>query len=123
MSSPTQTKSKIDSIQDTLIDEDGVFKYIQIKIKSNEKEKIIIRGSKDLDYHMENLERFIEKEGKGLDKVKAIGGGRIEINKQKKTIFIYGYSKSFGLCDHSLTQDLLSKTYKEYSITWSNEGY
>ena len=62
------------------IDDEGVYKYIQIKIsdESKNRQKILIRGFNYADYHADILDR----EQPGLDalglNVKCIGGGRIQ---------------------------------------------
>ncbi|KAL8562877.1 hypothetical protein ACOMHN_004569 [Nucella lapillus] len=53
-----------------------------------------------------------------------LGGRRIEHEPSKKTIKIYGYSQQYGRADHSITQTLLLRKFKDYEhITWSNDGY
>lgn len=114
----------LDKIDNVYIDDDGIFKYIQIYLKSGNQEKVIVRGYADLDLHMNIFKRFQDKENKqNKIEAKAIGGGRIDINKENKTIFVYGYSKSYGICDHNSTCDLLIEKYNDYEITWSNDGY
>ena len=70
---------------------------------------------------------MIEVKDKNLDKNKCevLGGGRINKDEMNKKIKIYGYSKRYGRADnqHQITKDILSKYYKNYEITWSNDGY
>ena len=113
-----------DSLSEVFIDEDGVYKYIQIKCD----EKIFIRGRKDCKYHKNIYSKFlIEVKNKNLDKNKCevLGGGRIDKDEMNKKIKIYGYSKRYGRVtnQHQVTKDILSKYYKNYEITWSNDGY
>jgi phosphohistidine phosphatase len=54
------------------------------------------------------------------------GGGRIEHSSSNKSIFVYGYSQSYGQADHKISIALLEKKYSEYpkdNFKWSNEGY
>ena len=52
-----------------------------------------------------------------------VGGGRINISQEKKTILVYGYSQGFGRCDHSLSCEIIQDCYSDYKIEWSNDGY
>ncbi|KNC75682.1 hypothetical protein SARC_11798, partial [Sphaeroforma arctica JP610] len=51
------------------------------------------------------------------------GGGRILHDTQAKTIHIFGFSYGFGLANHRTSQAQCEKTYPDYKVTWSNEGY
>ena len=118
-------KPTFDMIPEEIIDEDGIYKYIQIRC---EKKYIFVRGRKDCKYHKNIFTKFLEEvESYHLDKklCKALGGGRIKTNKKKKTIKIYGYSKTFGRVknQHETTKQILLKFYPNYDITWTNEGY
>lgn len=119
--------SKISNIHECEIDNDGVFKYIQIKIDCNltGESMIVVRGWKKFKYHKSNFDHFTSIESKNIKNCnsKAIGGGRININSTEKTISVYGYSKSYNRCDHSLTCDILKKYFPDYFISWNNEGY
>lgn len=53
--------------------------------------------------------------------IECIGGGRIKVSD--KSILVYGYSKGYGQCDHTLTVELLKEVYPHYDITYSNDGY
>lgn len=118
-----KSTSKLDNIQTAYIDPEGTFKYIQIKLNYLEESKIVVRGWKELEYHKQNLVKFRQLEDlKNVDS-EAIGGGRIKIDPKSKSIFVYGYSQSYGLCDHSLTCELLKTQYPDYSYSWSNDGY
>ncbi len=103
-------------IPDCIIDKDGVFKYVQILVKSlsTHETKYVVRGYAKYDYHAKNFADFkstllintfnlgeLNKLGVFKDvSIKCIGGGRIQIDKLKKTIFVYGYSKSMQLSNY-----------------------
>jgi phosphohistidine phosphatase len=63
--------------------------------------------------------------------IKCVGGGRVNIKDDKKTILVYGYSQgidifspvAFGLCDHSVSCEIIKEQFPDYEITWSNDGY
>ena len=118
-------KPTFDMIPEATIDDDGVYKYIQIKC---DKKYLYVRGRKDCKYHKYIYSKFLDEvESYHLDKklCKALGGGRIRTSKKKKTIKIYGYSKTFGRVknQHETTKQILLKYYPNYDITWTNEGY
>lgn len=52
-----------------------------------------------------------------------IGGGRINHDAANKKIHVYGYSQGYGKADHEITAKLLKDTYKDYTISISDEGY
>ena len=68
---------------------------------------------------------------------KVNGGGRIDISQLNKKISVYGHSKgniklniiiiylylAYGLCNHSISVDIIKKHYPDFEISWSNEGY
>ena len=114
-----------DMIPEVKIDEDGIYKYIQIKCH---KKNIYIRGRKDCKYHKYIYIKFLkEVENNHLDRnlCKCLGGGRIKKSIKEKKIKIYGYSKAYGRIEnqHKITKKILQKYYPEYAIIWSNEGY
>ena len=101
--------------KDAKIDSNGTFKYIQIHLQNMtdpSKKQVLIRGSQNLKYHKDILSAFVVGEfgpsGQGGEwEYHCPGGGRIKVTADTKTIFIYGYSKTFGRVDHSITQTLL----------------
>ena len=116
--------NSFNTIPESLIDENGIYKYIQIKCE----DKIFIRGRKDCKYHKNIYSKFIkELKEKNIDSklCKVLGGGRINKNKKNKKIIIYGYSNRYGRApnQHEITKDILSKFYSDYDITWTNDGY
>ena len=111
-------------IPESSIDENGIYKYIQIKCDG----KIFIRGRKDCKYHKNIYSKFLkELKEKNLDSklCKVLGGGRINKNKKDKKIKIYGYSNRYGRAtnQHQITKEILTKFYRDYDITWTNDGY
>ena len=113
------------------IDASGTYKYIQIHVasKKDPSEKfVLIRGFKAFKYHKDILKNWVTKELNGLGQTANFeytcpGGGRIKATPETKTLFVYGYSKTFGRVDHTITQAILQEAYPDYSISWSDEGY
>ncbi|CAK9296578.1 unnamed protein product [Gordionus sp. m RMFG-2023] len=89
------------NIPDVIIDE-GIFKYILIKISSNDENKLIVRGYKRSPYHSDIFDEVSESFNKKL-KLECLGGGRINHNPENKEIMVYGYSQGFGKANHDIT--------------------
>ncbi|XP_074594311.1 14 kDa phosphohistidine phosphatase-like [Brevipalpus obovatus] len=115
--------SPMDAIKEVVIDEQGKFKYIQINVKNKKtgEQKLIVRGTK-VGYHSEILDATQSQLGNDYD-CESPGGGRIIHEPEKKKIFVFGYSMSFGLPSHEKTCELIRKYYPEYTVEWSNDGY
>ena len=101
------------SLDEVVLDERGTFKYVQVKADLGDKQtqRILVRGYNHCEFHADVLERA-ETELKKIApqaELLPLGGGRIRISKEDKTIFIYGYSQAFGRPDHSLTADMRRK--------------
>ena len=117
----------LDKILNCVIDaESGRYKYIQILVKeksNTDNNKVVVRGSAKFEYHKENFDYFVETEMSDKLSCKSIGGGRINVDHKNTNIFVYGYSKSYGRCNHELTCQIINETYPDYKTEWSNEGY
>lgn len=125
----------IPQVKDVDIDPNGVFKYILLKVTSPDAEgklvdKLIVRGYVECPYHADiNDKTTSELQNLKASKVirdwrlKVLGGGRINHDAEAKNIKVYGYSQGYGKADHQLTVDILRKTYPDYEITFSDEGY
>ena len=119
-----QNSITLNDIPNVDMDDSGVFKYIQIKLKhtQSEQEKIIIRGYEECEYHADIFDRvapFLQNAG---IQCFCLGGGRIR--RTDEEIFVYGYSVGFGKADHDVTcgvikEDLGPGPY----VHWSDEGY
>ena len=82
-----------------------------------------MRGYNWADYHADiydKVEEMLTKQG--LD-CECLGGGRIQHDKDKKYIKVYGYSMGFGKANHQRSVDLLKREYIDYNIEWSDDGY
>lgn len=64
-------------------------------------------------------------EENGCKDIRVTGGGRILLNQEERKIEVYGYSYGFGLADHAKSKDVIlgDERYKDYDVSWSNEGY
>ena len=104
-----QAKTLFTGFAPASIDNTGTFKYIQIHIGSKKdpsaEKKVLIRGTKAFKYHKDILKQWVTKELQGNGQQDNFeyacpGGGRIKHTPETKTLFIYGYSKTFGRVDH-----------------------
>jgi phosphohistidine phosphatase len=94
--------------------------------KNNRERQHFVVSKKNANYHRNAAEPMVAAlERSGYKSISILGGGRIALDKDKKTISIYGYSYGFGLADHALSKSIIEMDpdWKEYTITWSNEGY
>lgn len=118
-------------VSECQIDDDGVFKYIQIQVTNldnKEDTKIIIRGTAYFNYHDDIFRNFFNKiyeEQPDLMKkydFSCIGGGRIE--RGTDHVLVYGYSSKFGQCNHDKTVEILKRHLPSYlTIEASYGGY
>ncbi|XP_783577.1 14 kDa phosphohistidine phosphatase [Strongylocentrotus purpuratus] len=111
-------------VDDVDIEASGKFKYILIQLSVGDQTKYIVRGYSHCGYHADIYDEVtpaLEKQGINCS---CPGGGRIEHDKNAKTILVYGYSMGFGQADHSIAVKILQKKFPDYtSIKSSNEGY
>ncbi|XP_017076175.1 sex-regulated protein janus-B [Drosophila eugracilis] len=80
--------------------------------------RVIVRGA-DVDNHLKIFDSILEEmEPLGICS-KCLGGGRILNDEGKKTIKIYGTSRTFGTADHRRTKNVLqaSSTYRDFKIS------
>ena len=88
----------LNKIENCIIDNQGVFKYIQINLRDTQTDnkKIIIRGTNKFKFHADIFDDFnneLQQKFNSRIEANAIGGGRINIDAGKKTILVYGYSQ------------------------------
>ena len=105
-------------LKECIIDNNGKFKYIQIKVNNIENQnesKIIIRGT-DIFTNFINNEINNNIQMKNNFSFEIIGGGKIIFDNKNKTIILYGYSTAYGPADHSLTSSIIKKYYPNYEI-------
>jgi len=77
-------------------------------------------------YHRDAAEPLVDLlEKKGYIDIRVNGGGRIFMDETKRRISIFGYSYGFGQADHARAKEVIEADdrYKDFNITWSNDGY
>ncbi|CAL8072101.1 unnamed protein product [Orchesella dallaii] len=127
---PADVKAKLDKVPDSKIDAKGKFKYILIKVYATDSEgkhvddnsKLVVRGRADCPFHGDILDKFQEETAnlEGIDE-EILGGGRIL--REGNKISVFGYSQGYGRADHTLTVEILKRSFPTHDISWSNDGY
>ena len=104
----------------------GAHKYVLIQAEQNGKTEYFVTSKRGAHYHRNAAEPLIyELEEAGYYDIEVTGGGRINLDETYKTISIFGYSYGFGLANHQISSEVIlsDPRYKDYKVTWSNEGY
>jgi len=107
---------------------EGAHKYVLITAVlpgSNERQHFVV-SRRNAAYHRNAAEPMVEAlERSGYKSISILGGGRIALDTDKRSISVYGYSYGFGLADHALSKSIIEndQRWKDYEVTWSNEGY
>nr|XP_020670472.1 14 kDa phosphohistidine phosphatase-like [Pogona vitticeps] len=110
------------SVAETEIDPDGTFKYILVRIQRGPDEcRHIVRGTAAAECHNHIFEKLNPEMEKLGFTCKCLGGGKIQHNSKEKKIRVFGLSTGYGKADHSMTVEILKRTYKDYEISWSDD--
>lgn len=112
-----------DEIETVQIDE-GVFKYVLIRIHDNNgSQKLIVRGNSALAYHGDIMKQTRDNIAPSRLQADPLGGGRIEHHPEQKVVHIYGISQAYGQANHAVTAALLRQwlPFHEISVSW--DGY
>ena len=106
------------------IDGSGRFKYVLLRMLVPGRAPVtVVRGYLKKTYHVDVMDEALARAGAGAS-AECLGGGRIEHDAAKKTLFVYGYSQAFGRGDHAQAVELLRGKFPDYAeIKWSNDGY
>ncbi len=85
-----------------------------------------VTSKRGAHYHRNAAEPIVDLlEQSGYTNIDVLGGGRISLDDEKKKIFIFGFSYGFGRADHFISQKVIEadERYKDYDVSWSNDGY
>lgn len=109
----------LDTLQEVDITPDGGYKFIVANvIDGNDKSKLVVRANRTCDHHCDIL-AILQREVRphGLY-TKCVGGGRIKINLDAKTIHIWDYSDVFGKePDRQQTVRMLQAAFPEFQVS------
>jgi phosphohistidine phosphatase len=106
----------------------GAHKYVQIQASclNNNEDQIFVVSRKGAAYHRNAAEPFIYKlEQAGYYDISVNGGGRIFLDQEHQKISIFGFSYGFGKANHQVSATVIKEDerYKEYEVSWSDDGY
>ena len=97
-----------DRLPTVKIDSAGKFKFVLVEVTDSTTgaHYQIVRGSARFNFHKENFEAAQQeaaaatKQQQKAASLKVLGGGRLQVNHEANgaSIWVYGYSKTFGRC-------------------------
>lgn len=103
--------------------EEGRQKYVLIRAG----DRHLVRGAVAASYHRDAAEPTIAQLRAAGVAYEVVGGGRIVLDANAKTISVFGHSFGFpwanGDYKHHITADVIRKFYPGWDVTTSNEGY
>ena len=105
---------------------DGLWKYVLLEVTdAGGASRRLARNYADFAYHAEMAKEATRRELGGYPNVTVRGGGRVRFSAARRTIEIYGYSKTYGRCRacNKEAAALAEASYPGFAVTWSNEGY
>jgi len=113
------------SVPEVAIDADGVFKYVQVRVRGDAGERLLVRGHAWAHFHDDIFQHYRPalRALRGVAAVDCVGGGRIAVDAGPRRARVYGHSVGYGRCDHALTAAALGCALPGFSVSWDNEGY
>ena len=105
---------------------DGLWKYVLLEVTdAGGASRRLARNYADFAYHAEMAKEATRRELGGYPNVTVLGGGRVRFSAARRTVEIYGYSKTYGRCRacNKEAAALAEASYPGFAVTWSNEGY
>jgi len=124
--SENMEEKSLSAVEDVSIDDSTRFNYVLIKVSvedNPEKSKYILRGYDWGKYHSDiykNEKNYLDQHGLRSE---CTGGGRIDHDKNRKMILIYGTSQEYNMGDHGLAADMLRDYFPDYNVRFTNQGY
>ncbi len=126
------TKDPLDFIRvPQVVIASGAHKYVLISAQpahesGNDETNFFVTSKHGAHYHRNAAEPMVNRlEESGYTNIRVLGGGRISLDENDRKISIFGYSYGFGRADHSISKTIIDsdERYKNYEVTWSNDGY
>uniref|UniRef100_A0A7S3NK79 14 kDa phosphohistidine phosphatase n=1 Tax=Aureoumbra lagunensis TaxID=44058 RepID=A0A7S3NK79_9STRA len=117
-----QGGENLDTINSVEIDM-SLQKYVLIRAGNRH----LVRGTSSAIYHKDAAGPCVAQlRSLGID-YNVLGGGRIAVEPDKKTMLVYGFSYGFpwenGISKHDVAAKLLNQKYPDWTINTSDEGY
>lgn len=111
----------------TVVIDEGAHKYVLLSGTDYQgDEHYIVTSLKGARYHRDAAEPMIAAmEAAGYSDITVAGGGRISCDKDARKISIYGFSYGFGKANHEKSRVIVLENprYKDYEVTFSDDGY
>ena len=122
----TTAQSQTSKLASVHMDE-GAHKYVLMSAtdEKNETQHFVV-SSQWAAYHRDAAEPMIENlRRSGYSMIRVLGGGRINLDSEKKNVSIFGFSYGFGQADHKVSKRVVEADprYKDFTVETSNEGY
>lgn len=110
-------------MQDVIVPDDQgttFAKFIVAVMKDGYYKKIVFRAPGGLGMHSDVLAKLEEEcELKFCSVLLCLGGGKIDMDRDRKTIHLHDYSTDFGFePDRDQTAKMLQKVFPDFQITW-----
>ena len=100
-------------------------KYVLLRVSTgsgdNFESRFIVRGDPRASYH-NHVFTYAKAELRQFD-LDVLGGGRIVVDDDARTMRVYGYSAAFGAAVHEISRAVLLEQYPLYSIETAYDGY
>ncbi|CAF1087675.1 unnamed protein product [Adineta ricciae] len=91
----------------------GRFKYILAQLG----QKYLVRGDSTLDYHEKIFKKLQDEAGGPLNDLYILGGGKMQVDFEKKKINLFDQSEAYGPADHRRSKTVLQEKYPDFTIS------
>ena len=118
-------EKKLNEVSDVRIDDSTRFNYILIKITTTDthKSKCILRGYDCGKYHSDIYKNELNLLDSHALRSECVGGGRIDHDKNRKMMLVYGTSMEYSQGDHELAAEMLRESFPDYNVRFTCQGY
>ncbi len=91
-------------------------KFIMVKVSEGATTKLIFKSER-LDLHSDIYNQMLGEIDQTKLKLNVMGGGKVYLNLEEKTIWLWGLSMDFGPPEYKDAKVLLQKGYPDFNIT------
>lgn len=111
----------INNLPEVKVDPRGGFKYIVAVVSDqNGNQKTVIRADETCEAHAYIMGDLVEEVGPEID-IECIGGGRIRVDPDRRTIEIWKFSEAYGQePDRQQTVAMLQNAFPGFKVTASS---
>lgn len=93
-------------------------KYILVSIPKDDAEIQVLWGNPSAEWHKDIAD---EIQASGIEIRKIMGGGRIKLDPEAKTIYVWGTSDRYGLAPKFAVEEILTTEFPDYTILFNKE--